>query len=110
VPVRVGNPRDKAKVEVAVQVMEPWILARLRHRRLFSLGELNAAIRELTDALNARTMRGIGSSRAALFAAIERPALLSPAIACPANATSLTPTNPRWRISLLNLSCPKTPC
>ncbi len=75
VPTRVRRPRDKAKVEVAVQVVERWVLAQLRHRRFFSLGELNAAIGELIEALNSRTMRHIGSSRRALFEAIERPAL-----------------------------------
>ena len=54
---------SKAKVEVAVQVVERWVLARLRHRRFFSLGELNAAVRELIDELNTRTMRRIGCSR-----------------------------------------------
>lgn len=77
VPTRVRKPRDKAKVEVAVQVVERWVLARLRHRRFFSLGELNAAIRELIDELNTRTMRRIGFSRHALFEAIERTALLA---------------------------------
>jgi transposase len=43
-PARPGRPQDKAKVEVGVQVVERWILARLRHRRFFSLGELNGAI------------------------------------------------------------------
>jgi len=76
VPTRVRRPRDKAKVEVAVQVVERWVLARLRHRRFFSLGELNAAIRELNDELNERGMRRIGCSRRALFEAIEQPALL----------------------------------
>jgi transposase len=33
-PARPGRPQDKAKVEVGVQVVERWILARLRHRRL----------------------------------------------------------------------------
>jgi transposase len=75
VPTRVRKPRDKAKVEVAVQVVERWILARLRHRRFFSLGELNAVIRELVDELNIRTMRRIGSSRHALFEAIEHSTL-----------------------------------
>jgi transposase len=75
VPTRVRKPRDKAKVEVAVQVVERWVLAKLRRRRFFSLGELNAAIGELIDELNNRTMRRIGSSRRALFEAIERPAL-----------------------------------
>ena len=75
VPTRVRKPRDKAKAEVAVQVVERWVLARLRHRRFFSLAELNAAIRELIDELNTRVMRRIGSSRRALFDAIECPAL-----------------------------------
>ncbi len=43
-PARVRKPRDKAKAEVAVQVVERWILARLRHRRFHSLAELNGAI------------------------------------------------------------------
>src|SRR5262249_46562130 len=38
------QPRDKAKVETAVLIIEGWILARLRHRRFYSLAELNAAI------------------------------------------------------------------
>lgn len=76
VPTRVRKPRDKAKVEVGVQVVERWILARLRHRRLFGLGEANAAVRALLEVLNGRTMRHIGSSRRALFEALERGALL----------------------------------
>lgn len=59
-----------------MQVVERWVLARLRDRQFFSLGELNIVIRELIDELNSRTMRRIGCSRRALFEAIERPALL----------------------------------
>jgi hypothetical protein len=77
VPTRVRKPRDKAKVEVAVQVVQRWVLARLRHRQFFSLAELNAVIRELIDELNNRTMRRIGCCRRALFEAIERSALKS---------------------------------
>ena len=61
------KPRDKAKVEVGVQVVGRWILARLRHRRFFSLADLNAAIRGLLDELNNRVMRGWGTSRRALY-------------------------------------------
>jgi transposase len=75
-PARVRRPRDKAKVEVAVQVVQRWVLARLRHRRFFSLAELNGAIRGLVAELNNRPMRHLGGSRRALFEAIERPALL----------------------------------
>lgn len=76
VPTRVRKPRDKAKVEVGVQVVQRWILARLRHRQLLGLDEANAAVRTMLEALNGRTMRHIGSSRRALFEALERTALL----------------------------------
>ncbi|HTI80938.1 MAG TPA: IS21 family transposase [Acetobacteraceae bacterium] len=77
VPARVRKPRDKAKVEVAVQLVQRWVLARLRHRRFFSLAELNAAIRELIETLNNRPMRHLSGSRRALFEATERGALLA---------------------------------
>jgi len=75
VPARPRKPRDKAKVEVAVQVATRWIIAKLRHRRFFSLAELNAAIRDLVARLNERVTRHLGNSRRALFEEIERPAL-----------------------------------
>ncbi len=75
VPARPYKPRDKAKVEVAVQIAERWILARLRNRRFFSLAELNAAIRELSAKLNARVTRHLGASRRALFEQLDAPAL-----------------------------------
>ena len=75
-PARVRKPKDKAKVEVAVQVAQRWILARLRNQRFFSLAsELNAAIRPLPDALNMLVMRDYGASRADLFATLDRPNL-----------------------------------
>jgi transposase len=72
---RPRRPKDKAKVEVAVQIAQRWVLARLRNQRFFSLAELNAAIRVLVAELNARQMRGFGSSRAELFAELDRPKL-----------------------------------
>ena len=74
-PTRVRKPRDKAKVEVAVLVVERWILARLRHRRFFSLAELNEAIAALVTDLNARPMRRLGVSRRDLFLELDHPAL-----------------------------------
>jgi transposase len=76
IPARPYKPRDKAKVEVGVQVVQRWILARLRNRRFFSLAELNRAIRELVDQLNDRPMRGWNTTRRALFEQLDRPALL----------------------------------
>ena len=77
IPARPYKPRDKAKVEVGVQVVQRWILARLRNRRFFSLAELNQAIRELVANLNERPMRGWGTTRRALFEQLDRPALLA---------------------------------
>jgi transposase len=75
VPARSGRPRDKAKVEAHVLVAQRWILAALRHRRFFSLAELNAAIRELVAQLNARPMKKLGVSRRELFERLDRPVL-----------------------------------
>jgi transposase len=76
IPARPAKPRDKAKVEVAVQVAERWILARLRHQVFFTLEALNARIRELLTELNARPMKGYGGrSRRDLFEQFDRPAL-----------------------------------
>lgn len=72
----VRRPRDKAKVEVAVLIVERFILARLRNRRFLSLVELNEAIREVLGDLNARLMRKLGASRRGFFDTIDRPALL----------------------------------
>jgi transposase len=55
-PTRPYKPRDKAKVENSVQVVQRWIVAALRHRKFFSLAELNQAIRELLDKLNQRLL------------------------------------------------------
>lgn len=75
IPARVRKPKDKAKVEVGVQVVERWILARLRKHTFFSLADLNRVIRELLDELNGRLMRHLGRSRRELFEALDRPAL-----------------------------------
>ncbi len=66
VPARTRKPKDKAKAEVGVQVVERWILARLRDRTFFSLAELNQAIGELLKELNERPMRHLEKSRRAL--------------------------------------------
>lgn len=75
IPARVRKPRDKAKVEVGVQVVERWILARLRHRRFFSLAELNEAIGDLLVQLNRRPFKKLPGCRKDLYRRLERPAL-----------------------------------
>jgi transposase len=74
-PARQYHPRDKAKVEVGVQIVGRWILARLRDRRFFSLAALNEAIRGLLIDLNNRALRSWGRSRRELFDELDRPAL-----------------------------------
>ena len=74
-PARVRKPKDKAKVEVGVQVVERWILARLRDMTFFDLADLNRAVRALNDELNDRPMRHLGQSRRQLFETLDRPAL-----------------------------------
>src|SRR5436190_16102019 len=76
IPARPRKPRDKAKVEAAVLIVERWILARLRDQRFFSLTELNTAIRGLVVELNARLMRKLGASRREFFEGLDRPELL----------------------------------
>jgi transposase len=74
-PARPRTPQDKAVVESAVQVVERWILARLRHARLADLGAANRAIAPLLTELNARVFQKLPGSRASVFAEIDVPAL-----------------------------------
>ncbi|HSR54244.1 MAG TPA: IS21 family transposase, partial [Acidobacteriota bacterium] len=74
-PARVRKPRDKAKVEGGVLVVERWILAALRHRQFFSLAELNTVIRDLLEKLNARPFRKLPGCRREHFEQLDRPAL-----------------------------------
>jgi transposase len=76
VPARPRKPRDKAKVEVAVQVAQRWIVARLRNETFFLLEALNARIRELLEDLNLRPMKRLGGkTRRELFEHLDKPAL-----------------------------------
>jgi transposase len=75
IPARVRKPKDKAKVEAGVLLVERWILAALRNRTFFSLRELNAAIRELLTRLNNRPFKKLPGNRMSRFLEIDRPAL-----------------------------------
>jgi transposase len=74
-PTRARKPRDKAKVEVAVLIVERFVLAKLRNRRFFSLDELNVEVRECVATINAKAMRKLAKSRRELLETIDRPAL-----------------------------------
>jgi transposase len=75
VPARPRKPRDKAKVEAGVLLVERWILAALRKRKFFSLAELDEAIAELLERLNNRPFRKREGSRRTLFETLDQPAL-----------------------------------
>ena len=75
IPARPYKPRDKAKVEVAVQIAERWIIMRLRKERFTSLGALNERIHELVEAINTRPFKKMEGSRTSVFAEIDQPAL-----------------------------------
>jgi transposase len=75
IPARPSKPRDKSKVEKGVQVVERWILAKLRNRTFFSLDELNTAIDKELAELNQRPFQKLEGSRQSLFDELEKPAL-----------------------------------
>jgi transposase len=75
IPARPYRARDKAKVEVAVQIATRFIIAKLRNRQFFALSALNGAVAELVEQINTRVSRHLGASRRALFEELERSAL-----------------------------------
>ncbi|WP_199775091.1 IS21 family transposase [Sphingopyxis sp. MG] len=75
-PTRPRRPRDKAKVEACVGIVERWLFGRLRNRVFRGLGELNAAIAELMQRLNdERVLRQYGRTRRQLFEELDAPEL-----------------------------------
>ena len=77
IPARPYKPKDKAKVENAVLVVERWIIARLRHQTFFTLAELNQHIRCLLDDLNRRPFKKLPGCRLSQFEALDKPAMRS---------------------------------
>lgn len=75
IPARPRTPKDKPKVEGGVLIVERRILAPLRDRTFFSVGELNAAIRPLLAAVNAEPFQKLPGSRRSLYEELDRPAL-----------------------------------
>jgi transposase len=74
-PARPRKPKDKAKVEGGVLIVERWILARLRNQRFFSLAEANRAVTELLELLNQRAFKKLPGCRHSAFIEMDRPAL-----------------------------------
>ncbi|UTZ35369.1 IS21 family transposase [Vibrio campbellii] len=62
-PARPYKPKDKAKAENAVLIVERWIMMRLRNEVFHTFRELNLAIKELMQSLNQRRMKELDASR-----------------------------------------------
>ena len=75
IPARPYKPKDKAKAEVGVQIVERWIMAGLRHHTFFSLGEVNQAIKVLLVELNQKPFKNLPGSRLSAFEQLDKPAL-----------------------------------
>lgn len=75
VPARPYKPKDKSKAEVGVQLVERWIMMRLRKQTFFTLASLNLAIKELLNELNARPVKKRPGSRLSQFKQLDQPAL-----------------------------------
>ena len=76
-PARAYHPQDKAKVELSVQLVERWILARLRKHTFSTVHAVNEAMAPLLDDLNQRAFQKLPGSRASVFEAIDAPALMA---------------------------------
>lgn len=77
IPARVRKPKDKPNVEGSVGVASTWVLAALRHLQCFNAAELNRAIREKLEILNAKPFQKKEGSRRSVFMAEEKPYLLA---------------------------------
>ena len=74
-PARPYSPKDKASAESAVQVVERWLMARLRHTVLADVHAADAALAALLPSLNERRFQKLDGSRASLFASLDAPTL-----------------------------------
>ena len=67
-----AKPKDKAKAEVSVQLVQRWIVAALRNRQFQSLEEVNREIGSLLVRLNDKPFKKLPGSRRELFENLEK--------------------------------------
>lgn len=75
-PARVYTPKDKAKAENGVLIVQRWVLARLRKMKFTNLRDLNQHLLELVSIANNKKLQKYPYTRAELFAKLDQPALL----------------------------------
>ena len=91
IPARPYSPKDKSKVELAIKLVQRWILAKIRNEIFFTVAELNKRIRDLLDYYNGKKIKKLAKSRKELFLELDKPALA----ALPINRYEFK--NVRWR-------------
>ena len=72
-PARPYHPQDKAKAESAVQIVERWILARLRHQQFASVHAVNHPIAPPLTRPHDKPVPKLPASRATFAATTRRP-------------------------------------
>jgi transposase len=75
IPARPYSPKDKSKVELAVKLVQRWILAKIRNEIFFTVEDLNKRIRDLLDYYNGKKIKKLDKSRKELFLELDKPAL-----------------------------------
>jgi len=75
-PTRTRKPKDKSLAEVGVKIVQQCILARLRHRKFFSIEELNQEIAKGIEQINLQKRKAYNNkSRYQRFIELDKPAL-----------------------------------
>lgn len=75
IPARPLRPKDKAKAENGVLIVERWIMAVLRHETFYTLSHLNQRISELLLRLNTKAFQKLPGNRTSEYHAHELPAM-----------------------------------
>lgn len=74
-PARVYTPKDKAKAEGGVLIVQRWVLAKLRHELIHGLSGLNARLSGLMEVANNKQLQHYNESRKELFEELDKPNL-----------------------------------
>lgn len=75
-PARVYTPKDKAKVESGVLILQRWVLAKLRKLKFTNLQDLNKYLLELVSIANNKKLQRYPYTRMELFTKLDKPALM----------------------------------
>ena len=75
IATRPYKPKDKAKVENAVGIVQRWVLMRLRKMTFYGLEQLNAQLRILMEFVNNRPFKKMPGTRKQMFEMLDKPAL-----------------------------------